>query len=904
MSKTGGDSAMAPSIAVVVTAYNKGPYIGAALASLAAQTSLPQSIVVVDDGSTDDSATVADRFAAAHPELSVRVVRQANSGQPAHARNAGIPLTSSDVVICLDADDMLSPLYLQAVQQAFVEDPGLGLVYPDILGFTEEGDMRMWPSHDWSGVQLSQQNLCPCVTAFRREIWDRVGGYRTNVRGYEDWDFWLAAASLGYRGKRLPFPFFNYRELASGVFASTHARDLALRASIVQNNPTWYSLVTHDVAARILRDEPVAPLDVWDGLDEILRAALLTAARHDAADAMAWAARCVQDGSVSTVLPRLLAQVKSGRIGVEATQRLGAIYLEAGQVADGQAMLLLAYGNAWQARVATETPRAGTTTAVMPTAATNAPRVLCWMPYGQWTLHAQHEQTILHGARWRGAEVRYVMCSGLFRSCDMHWEAVRPRDAQSCASCMAMQARTANGLQMPFEWISTLVSEEERAEAARWSAAQPVTELTTARWQSWDIGPWIVSSIHSQFRTNVVDPHNADHERVLRAHLEAGLLVAFAMQRLLVTWKPDVLFLFNGRMGVLRVAFELAQAAGVRIVTHERGWTAGTLYLAENADCLSLAPLREAWSRWVDTPLTEPELKRTEGWLLDRAFGRNLNWRRFSPPPGSDEAVRTQLALRADAPLFVLYTSSEDEVAGNRERQSVFGSQAAWLEATAAWAAKHPEVDLVIRVHPNTGGRQSTGHNAEQLQWLQAFARTTAPSVRFVWPDDDVSSYTLMDMATVTLSYLSTTGLEAACRGKPAIMGASAYIGGYGFTDDVSDVALYGAQLDRYVVAPESEEAVLARRTRAWRFAYLAMVRYMVPFPLVPQRDFSAAGLGYTSLDALQPGRDAGLDHAVSVLLDGAPVCPSPDGSVLRSASTEAAHHRAVMGAMAEAMAA
>lgn len=892
-------------IAVVVTAYNKGPYIGAALASLAAQTRRPDAVVVVDDGSTDDSAEVAEQFALRHPELAVRVVRQANSGQPAHARNAGIPHTTADVIICLDADDLLAPLYLQAVEQAFAEDPGLGLVYPDILGFTESGHMRMWSSHDWAPQQLAQQNLCPCVTAFRREIWERSGGYRTNVRGYEDWDFWLAAASLGYRGRRLPYPFFNYRELEHGVFASTHARDLALRASIVQNNPTWYTLVTHDVARRLLADEPIAPLDVWEGLDEILRVGLLTAAKDAAAEAMAWATRCVQDGSVSVVLPRLLAQVKAGRISIEGTQRLGALYLEAGQTADGQAMLLLAWGNARLARLmeqtgseaALETTPDTSLVAALPTPSPDGPRVLCWMPYGQWTLHAQHEQTILHGARWRGAQVRYVMCDGAFRSCDMHWEAVRPRDAASCASCMAQQLRTARGLLTPYEWLTTLVTAAQRTEAARWSSTLPAAELTRARWQDWDIGPWIVSSIHSQFRTNVVDPANPDHERVLRAHLEAGLLTAFAMQQIIDSWQPDVLLLFNGRMGVLRVAFELARAANIRVVTHERGWTAGTLYLAENADCLSLAPLREAWSRWETTPLTDSELQQAQSWLLDRAYGRNLNWRQFSPPPGSEDELRRRLALREGAPLYVLFTSSEDEVAGNRERQSVFGAQSSWLEATAAWAASHPEVDLVIRVHPNTGGKQSTGRNAEQLAWLQHFATTTPASVRFVWPDDDISTYTLMDMADVTLSYLSTTGLEAACRGKPAIMGASSYIGGYGFTDDVQSVAEYAAMLDRFCVAPEAEEAVINRRTRAWRFAYLAMYRYMLPFPLVPQRDFSSAGLAYTALEELKPGRDAGLDHAVSVLLDAAPVCPGPDPVTPRDADTERHFHQAASGA-------
>ncbi|WP_309672449.1 glycosyltransferase family A protein [Gemmatimonas sp.] len=882
-------------IAVVVTCYNKGPYIALALASLAAQVVLPAEIVVVDDGSTDDSSSIADDFAARHPSLDVRVLRQANSGQPAYPRNAGIATVTSEVVICLDADDALSPLYLHAVTKAFTDDPGLGLVYPDGVAWDEEGTLRTWESHPWNPGALAQANGCPCVTAYRREVWERVGGYRTNVRGYEDWDFWVGAASHGFRGERLPYPFFNYRELGSGVFASTSAHDLKLRAAIVQNNPQWYSVVTHALATAIMADEPIEPLAEWAGTDPILQHAFITAAERAASDAIAWVDRAAQSGSLADVEQRLLTQVNSGRITIDGARRLGAILRQRGELVQGNTILLVAMGMEAQARRAADsaTRTAVDASAVTPhptSAGTRAPRVLCWMPYGQWSIHAWQEMTILHGARHRGADVRYVMCDGVFSSCDIHWNVVRPRTATSCSECTATQSRQAAGLRMPHEWLGQHISAAERDTAAQWAAAVPTDGLLAATFNGWDLGAWVVSSVHSHFRTNAVDVHTPEHEATLRANLEAGLLVAFAMDRLLRSWQPDVLFLFNGRLASLRVAFEVARAAGVRVVTHERGWVIDTLYLADNADCLSLAPMREAWTRWRAEPLTADEHARTETWLLDRAHGRNLNWRQFSPPPGTEASVRRALGLREQTPLYVLFTSSEDEVASNTERTSVFGTQARWIEATAEWARRHPDVDLVIRVHPNTGGTRSTGSNAEQLAWMQRFAATVPSNVRMVWPDDTVSSYTLMDMATVTLSYLSTTGLEAACRGRPAVMAASSYIGGYGFTHDVASTAEYDLVLDRFL-EEETLDAVVQRRTLAWRFAYLSMFRYMLPFPLVPQRTFSEAGLGYTTLDALQPGRDAALDHAVDVLLDGVPVCRDPDPTIPRSADDERQRH-------------
>ncbi|MCU0619706.1 MAG: glycosyltransferase family 2 protein, partial [Gemmatimonadaceae bacterium] len=298
---------MHPSIAVVVTCYNKGPWIDGALASLAAQTTAAREIVVVDDGSTDDSVARTAAFAAAHPALPLRILRQPNSGQPAHARNAGIATVTSEVVICLDADDTLSPLYLDAVGHAFAADPSLGLVYPDGIAFGT-GAPRAWQSQAWDAARLAQTNLCPCVTAFRRRIWASVGGYRANVRGYEDWDFWIAAGALGERGLRLPLPLFHYRELESGVYASTHARDLLLRASIVTNNPGCYGATTRALAAAIAAGAPFDAMAVWGSLDEILRTGCATAAHAAAREELAWAAGHVAAGTAAATLATLQRQ--------------------------------------------------------------------------------------------------------------------------------------------------------------------------------------------------------------------------------------------------------------------------------------------------------------------------------------------------------------------------------------------------------------------------------------------------------------------------------------------------------------------------------------------------------------------------------------------------------------------
>ena len=884
---------MAPSIAVVITCYNKAPYVECALHAVLSQVHRPDDVVFVDDGSTDDSVAIAERFAAAHPALRLRILQQPNSGQPALARNAGIATITADLVVCLDADDSLSPLYLAAVVEAFQRDPGIGLAYPSGIGFGD-GPLRPIGSQDWDPERLAHTNYLLCVTAFRREIWEQVGGYRTNVRGYEDWDFWLAASALGYRGAWIPLQLFHYRELiADGAFAATAGKDLVLRSTIVHNNPSVYDEGTRRLARALCDDAPIDILALWRDAHEMLRVALLTEARRVSRDAMQWAADRVQSGGLASELQRLQSLVQARRMDVEATRQLGALLLQAGEVSQGSSLLLTAWVTERDARLQAAATRVDERVVTSVAAEGRPPRVLCYMPYGRWNVHALQEMTILHAARLRGAEVRYVLCDGVFRECDMHWGVVLPRTANSCAVCIAGQHQQADNMKFPHEWLGGFITASEREMASEWAASLPVASLLSATWQEWTLGAWVVSSVHSHFRANEVNTADVEHERVMRAYLEAGLLTAFAVSRLLREWQPDVLLQFNGRQATTRVALELARAAGVRVVTHERGWLTETMYLAENADCLAMQPLRDAWAQWRHVPLTAAQCDRVAQWLCDRAHGRNLNWQAYTAAPGAVDEVRARLRLRDDAPCLVAFTSSEDEYIASSDYTGVFGTQLSWLQHTVEWARENPDVDFVIRVHPNTGSRVSTGRNEGQLAALQRLATELPATVHMVWPDDEISSYTLLDLAAGALVYVSTIGLESACRGIPTFLGSTTVFSGHGFADEFTTVDAYPAVLRRYADG-EGEAESRARRTSAYRFAFLALDRYMVPFPLVQMPTFSTSRLGYASLDALLPGTDASLDRVVSVLLDGAPVCAGPDADVDCDPTAERAWHLAL----------
>ncbi|HVV58503.1 MAG TPA: glycosyltransferase family A protein [Gaiellaceae bacterium] len=520
-----------------------------------------------------------------------------------------------------------------------------------------------------------------------------------------------------------------------------------------------------------------------------------------------------------------------------------------------------------------------------------AQRILCYAPYNKWALHGQWEMTILHAARQRGADVRYVLCDGLYSDCDVYWDATEPRPANACELCRFHVTHLVNQLGMEHEWLGRNLLPEERAEAHAWAGGLAVDELRHAAYGDWAIGDWVASSVHSHFRRSVLDLSDPAVERAMRSYLSSGLIAAFALSRLLDTAQPDLLFLFNGRQSSTRIAYELGRRKGIRVVCHERGQLKETIRLHENATCTALEPLRALWRDWADVPLSQRELRVTQDYLRNRALGRNLGWKRYNPPPQRREELYARVGLDPSRPVWGLYTSSDDESAAEVDYRGPFERQVDWIADSIAWAGRHPELDLVVRVHPNTAGRNSNGRNERQLQELRDLAADVPTNVRFVWPDDEVSTYSLMDAAEVGLVYHSTVALELACKGKEVLVAGSNFVGETAFVRTVEAREEYASDLDALLA--DRRDPVEIRRL-GYRFAYRYWLCNNLPFPHVRMPDPHTGVVQWTSVEELAPGRSPELDRIVRVVLDGEPVIPPPTESErARDDAHETAWHAA-----------
>ena len=215
-----------PLVSVVVPCFNQARFLSATIDSCLAQTLPAVEVIVVNDGSTDDTAIVAT--AAATRDARVRVISTANRGLGA-ARNRGLAEARGEFVNLLDADDLLHPKKL-AMQAAVLRDnPDIGLVVCDVDTFDVNGHAipdaprihleRLLDPDAWFDTLLAGGLFPPHVPLVRRSLIEGIGGFSEDraLAGHADYLVWLQLAASGARLHVLDTPLASYRRTAGSM---------------------------------------------------------------------------------------------------------------------------------------------------------------------------------------------------------------------------------------------------------------------------------------------------------------------------------------------------------------------------------------------------------------------------------------------------------------------------------------------------------------------------------------------------------------------------------------------------------------------------------------------------------------------------------------------------------------
>ena len=258
----GGHAAGAPTVSVIIPTYNCEAYIAATLDAVLAQTHRPLEVIVVDDGSTDDTPHIVAGYAPA-----VRLERQQNQ-RVCRARNRGFELSTGDFVCFLDHDDHWFPWKLTRQLEAFAARPEAGVVFtafhfwnpvdgqfapPDSLAPADDSpppvraDLTGWIYHRF----LLDCWALTSTAMLRRNVFAASGGFNPDLPYSEDWDLWLRLS------REHPFVMLDrvstlYRQHPSQ--GSRMVRDVDYRTRLLEQARRQWGLASPDGNALSARD--------------------------------------------------------------------------------------------------------------------------------------------------------------------------------------------------------------------------------------------------------------------------------------------------------------------------------------------------------------------------------------------------------------------------------------------------------------------------------------------------------------------------------------------------------------------------------------------------------------------------------------------------------------------------
>lgn len=222
-------------ISIIIPCYNYGEYVEEAVRSILRSTFQDFEIIIIDDGSTDKyTIQILNRI---HGEK-IKIIHQPNQGL-VNARNNGIKIAQGKYICCLDADDTIESTYIEKCIEVLESQLEIGFVYSLVRIFGDEN--KIWYTRHFEINRLLKYNYISVSAIFRKELWERVGGYNPNMTyGYEDWDFWLSISETGTRGFLIREVLFNHRRHGKTMTYGAKEKYRYLVSQIRKNHRVLY----------------------------------------------------------------------------------------------------------------------------------------------------------------------------------------------------------------------------------------------------------------------------------------------------------------------------------------------------------------------------------------------------------------------------------------------------------------------------------------------------------------------------------------------------------------------------------------------------------------------------------------------------------------------------------------
>jgi len=360
------------------------------------------------------------------------------------------------------------------------------------------------------------------------------------------------------------------------------------------------------------------------------------------------------------------------------------------------------------------------------------------------------------------------------------------------------------------------------------------------------------------------------YDVVLRTFFRASLEAYYALNSLLDERCYDVALFHHGIYVPQGIIGEVMRRRGVRVVNWNPAYRK-KCFIFSHGNTYHHTLMNEPVEAWKSLELSPEQEAQICAYLESRQAGTR-DWIWFHSEPESDRAkFLAETGIDPGRPVIGMLTNVIWD-AQLHYPANAFPSMLEWMKQTIAWFIAHPELQLVIRIHPAelSGMTPSRQMAADEIRrWFPDLPK----NIVVIGPESKINTYFAASFCNAVLIYGTKTGVELASRGVPVIVAGEAWIKNKGLTLDASTYQEYVTLLEQL---PLVRESVMDReRVReALKYAYHFFFRRMIPlscFRALDSHKKMPFELSLSSLRALAEGKDQGLDVICNGILRGVP---------------------------------
>lgn len=378
---------------------------------------------------------------------------------------------------------------------------------------------------------------------------------------------------------------------------------------------------------------------------------------------------------------------------------------------------------------------------------------------GVWPCHIAVEMELIEKHAKKGDAVHLFSCRGGLLSCQQNID----HHYFTCGDCLrqralAMAKVEAKYAAFPFPVLT-------RAERCRlWKLPfrfQSMDELRGFKYENFDVGEAVISSMVSRYRNPHQDP--VFDVNLVRRLMISAVGIYLTMRRELKARDIRLMYVFNGRYATHRAVLRACQAEKVECLVHDRGFDKDHYHLYQNQMIHEIAPrvqeIREYWDA------AEPNRREqiASQFFNNRRAGLIPNWKSYTK---EQQKALLPAGWNPDGRNVAIYVSSEDEFVaiGPDWKNDLYpeGQAAAIRKIAQDMVRLDPAVHLWVRVHPNLKGVDNP--------FTRDLAKIGGANVTVIPADSPVDTYALLDACEKVVTFGSTMGIEAVFWGKPSVL--------------------------------------------------------------------------------------------------------------------------------------